>query len=162
MYVSAITAGDIDKLQRLQNRGARFITQDFKSRETGCVTEMQRKLNLISLQERRKHLRLTLMFKVVAGLVPALPSDHFFTPEKNKRKVQAKQFPDCAASNIVENSVRNNLKCFQVPSGTSEEFRYSFFHRTIIEWNHLDDAAVNITSPVAFLNHLNKTKTFTY
>ena len=45
----------------------------------GCVTAMLENLDLPSLQERRNHLRLIFMFKVVEGLVPAMPPDQFFT-----------------------------------------------------------------------------------
>ena len=57
--------GDIDRLERLQNRGACFITQDYHSRQPGPVTSMLRDLKLPSLQDRRRQLRLIFMFKVV-------------------------------------------------------------------------------------------------
>ena len=46
---------DIDRLHRVQRRGARFITGDYKSRSPGCVTQMLVEHNLLSMQERRKH-----------------------------------------------------------------------------------------------------------
>jgi hypothetical protein len=35
---------DINKLENLQRRGARFITKDYKSREEGSMTKMLRNL----------------------------------------------------------------------------------------------------------------------
>ena len=69
--------GDIDKLERIQNRATRFAKKDYKSRETGAITRMREDLELETLEERRLSLRLILMYKVVEGLVPALPTDNF-------------------------------------------------------------------------------------
>jgi hypothetical protein len=32
--------GDIDKLERIQNRAISFVKKDYKSRETGAITRM--------------------------------------------------------------------------------------------------------------------------
>ena len=52
------------------------------------------------------------LFKLVEGLVPAIPSDTYLTPITNKRKVRATRFIDFEASNIVNTT--NNSKCFAV------------------------------------------------
>jgi hypothetical protein len=65
--------GDIDKLERIQNRGIRFIKKDYRSREPGSITTMKRQLELETLEERQHSVRLILLYKVVEGLVPALP-----------------------------------------------------------------------------------------
>jgi hypothetical protein len=49
--------GDIDKLERIQNRAKK----DYKSRETGAITRMREDLELETLEERRLSLRLILM-----------------------------------------------------------------------------------------------------
>ena len=49
------TNKDIDKLESIQKRAARFIKHDYKSTESGCVTNMLKDLELKPLQERRKH-----------------------------------------------------------------------------------------------------------
>jgi hypothetical protein len=46
---------DINKLENLQRRGARFITKDYKSRKEGRMTKMLRDLDLPLLQTRRQH-----------------------------------------------------------------------------------------------------------
>ena len=50
------TNKDIDKLESIQKRAARFIKHDYKSRESSCVTNMLKDLELKPLQERRKHI----------------------------------------------------------------------------------------------------------
>jgi hypothetical protein len=132
--------GDINKLERIQNRAARFITGDYRSRSDGCVSAMLADLQLRSLQERRRRLRLAFFGRVVEGLVPALPVDQFLQPQRsNKRRVQPRQFTDCISSNIIDRQACNNSRCFIVPPAKSEQYRNSFFVKTTIEWNSLTD-----------------------
>ncbi|CAC5368405.1 unnamed protein product [Mytilus coruscus] len=63
----------------------------WKSRETGSITNMRRQLEMETLEERRHSLRLILIYKVVEGLVPALPADNFVTPARPKRIIKAKE-----------------------------------------------------------------------
>ena len=71
---------DIDKLESIQRKAARFISGDYKSRDHGCVTRMLKQLELPPLQDRRKMARLTFFFKVAEGLVPAMPTYTYMTP----------------------------------------------------------------------------------
>jgi hypothetical protein len=68
---------DIDKLEKIQSRAIRLIKRDYRSRERGCITKMRKELELETLEERRQSLCLILMYKVVEGLVQALPTDAF-------------------------------------------------------------------------------------
>jgi hypothetical protein len=63
---------DIDKLERIQRNGARFITGDYKSRHEGAVTNMLNDLDLPTLQDRRTNAILVFLYNVVEGLVPAI------------------------------------------------------------------------------------------
>ena len=94
--------GDIDKLEKIQNRAIRFIKRDDRSRERGCITKMRKELELETLEERRQSLRLILIYKVVEGLVLALPTDAFVTFSKSKRQIKPKTFGDCVTINPVE------------------------------------------------------------
>jgi hypothetical protein len=105
--------GDIDKLERIQNRAIRFVKKDYKSRETGAITRMREDLELETLEERRLSLRLILMYKVVEGLVPALPTDNCVKLARPKRDIKAKHFKDHITSNIVEKRTCNNTKGLQ-------------------------------------------------
>ena len=72
---------DIDKLERIQRNGARFITGDYKSRHEGAVTNMLNDLDLPTLQDRRTNAKLVFLYKVVEGLVPAVDPDMFIKTE---------------------------------------------------------------------------------
>ena len=66
---------DIGKLEQIQQSAAHFITGDYRSMTPGSVTKLLTKCNLPPLQERRRHLRLTLFYRVVEGLVPVWHPD---------------------------------------------------------------------------------------
>ena len=68
---------DIDKLERIQRNGTRFITGDYKSRHEGAVTNMLKDLDLPTIQDRRTNAKLVFLYKVVEGLVPAIDPDTF-------------------------------------------------------------------------------------
>ena len=63
---------DIHLLEQVQRKAARFITGDFKSRTPGSMTKMLKDLNIPTLQSRRKNDRLTFLFKISEGLIPAI------------------------------------------------------------------------------------------
>jgi hypothetical protein len=63
---------------------------------------MRENLELETLEERRHSLRLILMYNVVEGLVPALPTYNLVKLARPKRNINAKHFEDHIASNIVE------------------------------------------------------------
>jgi hypothetical protein len=73
----------------------RVIKRDNRSRERVCVKKMRNAIELDTLEERRHSIRLILMYKVVEGLVPALPTDAFVTFSKRKRHIKPKTFEDC-------------------------------------------------------------------
>ena len=45
-------------------------------------------------------------------------------------------------TNIVTSSVRNNNKCIAIPPSRIDQYKHSFFVRTAIDWNHLDENTV--------------------
>jgi len=145
---------DIDRLDRVQRRCARFITGDYKSRSPGCDIQMLVEYNLLPLQERRKHLRLAFLFKVVEGSLPAIPPEEYVIPHRPKRAVYVRTFKDHVTSNILDSQVTNNSRCFRVPPSKSEPYRHSFFVRTIIDWNHLEADIVDAPSTEAFRERL--------
>ena len=62
---------DIDRIENVQRRAARFIYSDYK--RTSSVTAMMNELGWKPLNERRKEQRLVLLFKIVNDLV-AIPT----------------------------------------------------------------------------------------
>ncbi|KAH3858399.1 hypothetical protein DPMN_101023 [Dreissena polymorpha] len=94
---------DIDKIEKIQKQSARFITGDYYTKTPGYVTNMLKSMKIPPLQERRKANRLIFFFKVVEGLVPAMPSQDFLTPvRQSKRRITPKHFKDFKVNNIVE------------------------------------------------------------
>lgn len=134
--------GDIDRLERVQRSAARFITKDYRSRQPGCVGQMLKRLDLVPLHERRRHQRLTLLYKVVNGQVPAINLEDYLKPLRPKRTIRARQYENFIQTNIIENQVTNNSKCFQTIRAKTDNFKNSFFVRTALDWNKLRDSAV--------------------
>ena len=132
------------KLERIQHRVARYIYQDLKSMETGCVSGMLKDLKLPSLQERWKHLQLNFIYK---GLVPAMPHIQFVQPKsQSKWQTKAKIFENCVTNNIIAGSATCNSRPFLVPNSHYKQYRNSFSVRTTEEWNNLEDSVVMATS----------------
>lgn len=93
---------------------ARFISQDYRSRQPVFMTNMLNRLNLPLLQERRKQQRLAFFYKVVRGQFPAIDPNKYLKPIKNKRKIKPKLNPDYYTQNIVEIMARNNSQCYEI------------------------------------------------
>ena len=112
-------------------------------------------LEISPLQDRRRQLRLAYFYKVVEGLVPALPPEHFLTPIRtNKRPIRAKQFTDFVAKNIVVKHQTLNSRAYQTIQTKTTELENSFFPRTIVEWNQLSESTVRAPTIEAFKAHL--------
>jgi hypothetical protein len=133
---------DIEKLEKIQRRGARFINNDYRSREEGCIAKMLKELNLTILEERRKQQRLIFFYKVAEGQIPAMPSSDFITRNEGKRLIRPKKFDNCISTNIVTRQSRINSKSVKVPEAKSEQYKNYFFVRTAIDWNNLEDNIV--------------------
>ena len=72
-------------------------------------------------------------------MTPAIPSDKYLTQIRNKRKIRAKKFEDCVATNFVDRKQTLNKISYKVPEAGSKLYRNSFFPRTIEEWNQLEN-----------------------
>ena len=112
---------------------------------------MLKNFQLPSLEERRKQLRLIFLYKVVEGLVPAVPPQQFLKPKQNnKRQIRAKRFADCISNNIVAKSETCNSKAFEIPRSYTDQYKQSFFVSTLIDWNHLDNSIVSSSTIDSF------------
>jgi hypothetical protein len=98
--------------------------------------------------------RLILLYKVVEGLVPAIKPEDYLTKGRQRRTIKPKRFVDYVNTNIVENSVKNNTKSFDIIQCNTEQYRNSFFNKTILEWNHLEENIVSATSIESFKSAL--------
>ena len=142
---------DIEKLERVQRGAARFISRNYRTTTPGFVTGLLDKYNLPTLQNRRQHLRLTFFYKVVEGLVPAVPPDLFLTPQRPGRRIcPSRSLENYVTTNPVNNYIRRNDRCYIIPNCKTEQYKQSFFPRTIIAWNQLENSAVHSTSVESF------------
>ena len=118
------TKNEIDKLERVQKQAARFISNDYKSREPGCITRMLQELNLPSLQLRRQQQRLKLLYKIQANQLPAIPPQNFLTPaNKTKRRIKLKTNQDFEEMNILKRQAFKNTMAFKIPPCENEKFK---------------------------------------
>ena len=119
---------------------------------------MLKNLELPPLQERRRQLRLTMFYKIANNLVPALPEINFMSKINNKRQIKPKLFQDHVTSNIAHRQARQNNKSYQAqpPNPQSAQRQNSFFPKTIIEWNQLDQETIDSKTPEGFRTRLGR------
>jgi hypothetical protein len=120
------------RLEMVQQRAARYVTNSHHN--TSSVSSMIEDLSWKSLEDRRKIARLTMMYKLVNGLVLENTEDRLIPPDRISRN--------------------NNTKAYLIPSCRTETRKESYFPRTIIDWNVLPDNCVTIGSLETFKVHL--------
>ncbi len=128
----------------------RFITGDYSSRTPGSITKMLHTLQLHTLQQRRKDTRLIFLYRVVEGLVPAIPPTELLTPNKPGRLIKPTTTSDHHTTNTINNHIRNNNRSFTVSRCRTDQYKHSFFISTIIDWNHLDEETITAPSVEQF------------
>ena len=125
--------GHIRDLEKIQRGAARFTKSEY-SRTKGTVTDLLKELDWSSLEERRRKARLTLMYKINNNLVD-ISSDRYLIPAtRRSRHTNSKSF--------IQTRARINVH------------KYSYFPRTVPEWNALDDTIVQAPSLDTFKNLL--------
>jgi hypothetical protein len=124
------TTKEISQIEKIQRNAARFVKNDYSRHSS--VTQMMSDLNWKSLESRRRDSRLILLFKIINNLV-AIPPDKYL-----ERKNQ-------------NYNLRNpNQKQYQVKSANVDSFKFSFFPRSIKEWNNLSEKEVSCPSVNTF------------
>ena len=109
--------GQINKLEMIQRRSARFVRNNYHNRSS--VTDMIAKLNWRSLEDRRKETRLTMLYKIYNEQIYFTNSSSYFIPvTRNSRQTD----PETS---------------FQLPQCRTQYRLNSFFPRTIRDWNKL-------------------------
>ena len=142
---------DINKLENIQRKAARFITNNHHSREPGSMTNMLKDLGLQTLQRRRKENRLLLLFRISKDLIPAIDPQKYLIPLRNKRKIRSNTFGNLyETKNIVDRHQKLHDNCFKLPTSSHKSYKNSFFPKTISEWNELDEEVVTAPSVETF------------
>ena len=124
---------NIDKLEMVQRRYARFVFHDY--RRTSSVTAMLNQLNWASLHERRARAKVDMVFRMVNGLVD-LP----------------------ATLLIPAPAMRGHSKKYLVPFARVGIYQHSFVPDSIRLWNALPQRLVDIPSLGCFRNSLESLK----
>jgi len=124
------TARGLNKLDKVQ-RQAHFVRRDYHrtTSTSQCISEF----GWQSLAERRKTCRLTLLYKAINGLV-AIPMD--------------------------EHTSRCTRHCgpdtFIILQSRVDAYKFSFFARTVIDWNSLPSSAISTPSVNSFKTALHR------
>ena len=134
---------DITKLEHTQRAAVRFIARDYRTTTPGFVTDLLNRHDLPTLQERRETLRLTFFYKVVEGLVTAIPPESFLKKPRSTRLRRPKfSSQNFVVQNPVNTYMRNNDRFYEIPKANTEQYKNSYFPRTIEAWNKLDSNIV--------------------
>ena len=87
--------------------------------------------------------------------MPALPPQDFLKPiTKPKRRIKAKSFSDYDSKNPISKYVINNSRGFNLLSSRGDQYKNSFFVRTVVDWNHLKEDVVNCKTVKSFQSAL--------
>ena len=127
---------DIGRLEMGQRRAARFVFNDYKPMSS--VASMVSQLGWKPLAERRPEHRLSLLYKIINGIV-AIPADthlHFIT----------------RSTRICHS------KSLKLPICTTDTFKYSFFPATIRDTFLLPDDIVNCKNLSSFMETMGKSR----
>ena len=106
---------DINRVEQVQSRAARFVHRNYRDRTLGCVSHMVRELGWPPLVDRRHEHWLTMLYKIQRGLVNINPGPILRTSDRR---------------------TRGGNRIYQ-PAAPQPVYKYSFYPRTIQEWNRL-------------------------
>lgn len=123
----------IKQIEMVQRRSARFIKHQY-SREPGSVTSLLKELKLPSLEIRRKIKRLCLFHKALHKKIAINIPDYVEQQGRTTRQYHRSKFRNLQTS--------------------TNTYKYSFFPRTIKDWNTLPIRLLNIEDAEAFKNSL--------
>ena len=126
---------DVDKVEAIQRRAARFCMADYSHESS--VTDMLDDLNWPLLTNRRKQSRLTMLYKINNNLV-SISKDNLIPPHR------------------LNTRYKHDLN-FQIPFAKKNIYKYSFYPRTIKDWNALPYDIAHAPTLNSFKNSLSYT-----
>ena len=126
------TKKDCDTLEKINRRAARMVFKKPPKGQDVSPTQLLEKLEWKTLEERRKDLRLTMLYRIDNGLV-AIPPTRLQEPERK---------------------LRGHCRKFQTIRTSSDTVKFSFYPRTIPQWNLLPSKTVTATSVEDFKKKL--------
>jgi hypothetical protein len=123
---------DINKIERIQRRAARFVCNSYSPHSS--VTQMLSDLGWLQLKDRRRHIRLALFYKIVHNLI-AVPHENILEKADSRTR---------SSHSFKFRTIRSN----------KDPYKYSFFPRTIVEWNPLPATIVQVENIDVFKKRL--------
>lgn len=120
--------GNIDKIEKVQRRAARFVTGNYERQAS--VTNMIQTLGWPTLQQRRHFTSLVMFYKVSHQLV-AIP---------------VTMLPPMLRDSTGHMSRYHHNLAYLIPYGRIDSYRQSFVPRTVLLWNYLPCHVVNATT----------------
>ena len=116
---------DISALERVQRKAARFCSQNYD--RYASVTDKIKDLGWASLETRRRQSRLTLMYKLTHGLIDIDTRKYLIQHSKSRTR-------------------GSHQSKFRVPYANKDVLKFSFFPKTIADWNILPEDIVSSSS----------------
>ena len=113
---SPCTRTQINQIEKVQRRAARYVTNRYHN--TSSVTDMLHNLNWPSLEIRRTRVRLIMFYKIIHHVVAIHPLDTLLLPTTTITRY-------------------NSSHTYQHIRTDKDSYKYSFYPRTIIQWNIL-------------------------
>ena len=120
--------GDVEQLERVQRRGARFVHKNYRDRTPGCVTKMVNDFGWLPLSDRRRAHRLEYLFKIKSHEVDLNPGSILQASDTRTRG-------------------RGRIRQYHTES---KVYHQSFYPRTIRDWNQLPTAVTDISDSKVF------------
>ena len=121
-------------LEGVQRRATRYVKGNYYERTPGCVTSMLKELHWEPLEQRRLRSRLTMMYKISHDLID-IPASLYLTP----------------------GDTRTRGSKYRQPPTYRDVYKYSYFPRTIRDWNNLPEHVKEASTIEAFKEQLSKT-----
>ena len=109
----------------VQRRSARFVLRRYH--QTSSVNSMLQQLKWETLMERRAKMRIIILYKAINNIIAVNSSDYLIPNQLTTRQ--------------------NHSLTFHQISTTTNYHKYSFYPRTIVQWNALP-ASVAEQSPL--------------
>ena len=118
----------INKLEMIQHRAVHYVlNQPWRRNVRDSINSLLLSLKWPTLQLRRESTRIILLYKIINHIIQ-IPINYFPTP-----------------SPVTTTRSRNDMKFFHYQP-TIDCFKYSFFPRTIPEWNRLPSDVIHADS----------------
>ena len=70
--------------------------------------------------------------------------------DRKRRRIRPTTFKNCDSDNTVARLEIRNTHGFKITGSKTEQYKSSFFVRTIADWNKLEDTVVTADSVAAF------------